>query len=100
MRAQGSQSTVLTVSTWISSRSHRSAIGHDPMTTHVTESSIDQPEQTPALDPLPAETLLPQEAPPAMRLRTILAIPLATIVTLSIHFLVSKKQPPLEIKVY
>jgi NitT/TauT family transport system permease protein len=61
---------------------------------------MEQSEQLTALDPLPSESLLSNEVPPAMRLRTILAIPLATIVAFSIHLLISKKQPLLETKLY
>jgi NitT/TauT family transport system permease protein len=70
------------------------------MTAPKTDSSMEQSEQVAALAPLPSQTRLSNEGPRAMRLRTVLAIPLATIIAFFIHLLISKKQPPLETKLY
>jgi sulfonate transport system permease protein len=61
---------------------------------------MEQTEQAPPLAPLSSETLLATEASPAMRLRTIFAIPVATLVALAIHFLISNNRPPAETRLY
>ena len=71
------------------------------MTDAPRESSTQQTEQAPALDPLPSEALLAKETTPTkMRLPTLLAIPLATIVAFGIHLFVSKSQSASETKLY
>jgi NitT/TauT family transport system permease protein len=51
-------------------------------------------------DRLAATLALPSSAPPKMRLRTILAIPLATLIAFGIHFVVSKNQPAAQTRMY
>jgi NitT/TauT family transport system permease protein len=70
------------------------------MTAPSTESSIEQTEQPVALDLLPSETLLANEAPPTLHLRTVFAIPLATLIAFAIHFFVSRNRPASETKLY
>src|SRR5580765_2220431 len=71
------------------------------MTATSTESSTEQTPQAPALGPLPSETLLAKEAAPSkMRLPTLLAIPLATLIAFGIHFLISNNRPTAETRLY
>jgi sulfonate transport system permease protein len=67
------------------------------MTAASPESSTEQTEQA----PLPSEALLTKEGtPPKVRLRTILAIPVATLLAFAIHFFVSKYQPATQTELY
>jgi len=67
------------------------------MTDASTESSTEQTGQA----PLPSEALLAKEgALPNMPLRTILAIPVATLIAFGIHFFVSKNRPAPETRLY
>lgn len=70
------------------------------MTAPSTDSSVEQTEQVAGPDTLSSETPSAMEAPPAMRLRTKLAIPLATTIAFCIHLVISKKEPALEAKLY
>jgi NitT/TauT family transport system permease protein len=55
---------------------------------------------TAAPEPLAGTLAPPSPAPPKMRLRTILAIPVATLVAFAVHYFVSKNQPALETRLY
>lgn len=71
------------------------------MTPPSPDSPTEQVGRAPTPLPLPSEALLAKEgAPPKIRLRTILAIPLATLMAFGIHFSLSKNQPASETKVY
>jgi NitT/TauT family transport system permease protein len=72
-------------------------MGNDSMTATSPESSTEHTEYA----PLPSEALLTKEgAPPKMRLTTLLAIPMATLVAFGIQFSVSKARPVSEAQLY